>query len=129
MAVLLTDTLGCNDDWVSARFIERLKLHAWTQDSIIIPTSSGSLPTFGDFTGNNKQPDGMISGSWRMIHHNPQLMYDSTFYINDSPNAPFEVLIGKKTLFGKGILTFSPSVQGALPLIHKPPSLCKLRFG
>jgi hypothetical protein len=89
-----------------------------------IPTGP-AVPTFTDFNGNDKRPEGTIMASWKMTHRNPHLMYDSTFYINDSPNAPFDVLLGSRTLFNKGIYTLSRAVQGSLPLIHKPTSLRK----
>jgi len=117
---------GCTDDWVSSRFINRLKSFANDQDPTILNIPPGVVvPTFTDFNGNDKQPEGTIMATWRMTHRNPHLMYDSTFYINDSPNAPFDVLLGSRTLFGKGIYTLSRVVQGSLPLIHKPTSLRK----
>ena len=104
--------------------MNRLKSRATDQDPIILHTpTGGAVPTFTDFNGNDKQPEGTIMASWRMTHRNPHLMYDSTFYINDSHKAPFDVLIGSRTLFGEGIYTLSRIVQGSLPLIHKPTTL------
>jgi hypothetical protein len=97
------------------------RLEAKNQGAIVKSALDGRpLPTFTDFSGNSKQPDGMIEGTWRMLTHNPDLMYDSVFYVNDNPDVPFEVLLGSETLFGQGILSFAPALSGALPLIFKP---------
>jgi hypothetical protein len=55
-----------------------------------------------------------------MLTHNPDLMYDSVFYVNDNPKVPFGVVLGSETLFERGILSFGPGLKGVLLLIFKP---------
>jgi hypothetical protein len=57
-----------------------------------------------------------------MLTHNPDLMYDSVFYVNDNPKVPFGVVLGSETLFERGILSFGPGLGSSTTNIQTSAS-------